>query len=47
VSWGKHRVSPGEVWLLGFNDRRSWDSRYFGPIRLRNVCGRLEPIFTW
>ena len=47
VSWGKHRVSPGEVWLLGFNDRRSWDSRYFGPIPLGNVRGRLEPILTW
>jgi len=47
VSWGKHRVSPGEVWLLGLNDRRSWDSRYFGPIPLANVRGRLEPIFTW
>jgi conjugative transfer signal peptidase TraF len=47
VSWGKHRVSPGEVWLLGLNDRRSWDSRYFGPIPLANVRGRLEPIFSW
>ena len=47
VSWGKHRVWPSEVWLLGFNDRRSWDSRYFGPIPLANVRGRLEPIFTW
>ena len=47
VSWGKHRVLAGEVWLLGFNDRRSWDSRYFGPIPLGNVRGRLEPLFTW
>ena len=47
VPWGRRQVAPGEVWLLGFNNRRSWDSRYFGPIPLGNVRGRLEPIFTW
>ena len=45
--WGTHRVPTGEVWLFGFNDRRSWDSRYFGPIPLSNVRGQLEPICTW
>jgi conjugative transfer signal peptidase TraF len=47
VSFGKYRVSPDQVWLFGFNDRRSWDSRYFGPIPLANVRGRIEPILTW
>jgi len=47
ASWGKHRVAADQIWLFGFNDRRSWDSRYFGPAPLRNVRGRLEPIFTW
>jgi type IV secretory pathway protease TraF len=27
--FGRRRVRAGELWLLGFNDRRSWDSRYF------------------
>jgi len=47
VPWGKYRVGANQVWLFGFHDRRSWDSRYFGPIPLANVRGKLEPIFTW
>ena len=47
VAWGSHRVGPGQVWLFGFNDRRSWDSRYFGPIPLANVRGEIEPVVTW
>jgi len=47
VEWGKRQVAMNEVWLFGFNDRRSWDSRYFGPIPLANVRGKLEPVLTW
>ncbi len=47
VAWGKRRVAAGEVWLFGFNDRRSWDSRYFGPVPLANLRGELKPIVTW
>ena len=47
VAWGSHRVAAGQVWLFGFNDRRSWDSRYFGPIPLANVSGEIEPVVTW
>jgi conjugative transfer signal peptidase TraF len=47
VVWGKHRVGPNEVWLFGFNDRRSWDSRYFGPVPIANVHGKLKPVVTW
>ncbi len=39
--------AAGQVWLFGFNDRRSWDSRYFGPIPLANVRGEIEPVVTW
>jgi len=45
--WGKHLVAANELWLFGFNDRRSWDSRYFGSIPLSNVRGKLEPVLTW
>ena len=44
---GKYRVAANQVWLFGFNDRRSWDSRYFGPIPLANLRGKLQPIVTW
>ncbi|HUY39580.1 MAG TPA: conjugative transfer signal peptidase TraF [Candidatus Binataceae bacterium] len=47
VAWGKRQVVMNEVWLFGFNDRRSWDSRYFGPIPIANLRGKLEPVLTW
>jgi conjugative transfer signal peptidase TraF len=47
VAWGKRTVAANQVWLFGFNDRRSWDSRYFGPIPAANLRGRLEPVLTW
>jgi conjugative transfer signal peptidase TraF len=47
VSWGVRRVKAGEVWLFGFNDPRSWDSRYFGPVPITTIRGSLKPIFTW
>ena len=47
VVWGEHRVAPEEVWLFGLNNRRSWDSRYFGPIPLRAIRGVAEPLWTW
>jgi len=47
VAWGRRVVAANEVWLFGFNDRRSWDSRYFGPVPLANVRGKLAPVLTW
>ena len=47
VAWGKRQVAMNEVWLFGFNDRRSWDSRYFGPVHIANLRGKLEPVLTW
>jgi len=47
VAWGTREVAANEVWLFGFNDRRSWDSRYFGPVPLANVRGKLAPVLTW
>ena len=45
--FGRRRVRASEAWLFCFNDRRSWDSRYFGASPVGIVRGRLEPIFTW
>ena len=47
VSWGKRLVAGDQVWLLGLNNRRSWDSRYFGPVPLEAVRGVVEPVLTW
>jgi len=46
VPWGRHRVAPGQVWLLGPGDPRSWDSRYFGPLRLADIRATLAPVLT-
>ncbi len=45
--WGTRRVGAGEVWLFGFNDARSWDGRYFGPVSAANLRGVLRPVLTW
>ena len=45
--WGVRRVGAGEVWLFGFNDARSWDARYFGPVPAAGVRGVLRPVVTW
>jgi conjugative transfer signal peptidase TraF len=47
MAWGIHRVGAGEVWLIGFNDARSWDARYFGAVPLAGVRGVLRPVLTW
>jgi conjugative transfer signal peptidase TraF len=47
VPWGRRLVAPGEVWLFGFNNVRSWDARYFGPVPLSEVRAALKPVLTW
>ncbi len=47
VPWGRRRVGAGETWLFGFNDARSWDARYFGPVPIAGVRGVLRPVVTW
>lgn len=44
---GARRVAAGQLWLFGFNNRRSWDARYFGPVPAMNVRGVLQPVVTW
>ncbi len=47
VPWGYAASRSAEVWLFGFNDPRSWDARYFGPVPLADVRGVLKPVLTW
>jgi conjugative transfer signal peptidase TraF len=47
VGWGKRQVGADEVWLFGFNNRRSWDSRYFGPVPSQALRGAVQPVLTW
>ena len=43
--WGRTVVASGEVWLMGIETTRSWDSRYFGPVPLDHVRA-VRPVLT-
>lgn len=43
---GTYPVRSGQVWLLSGHDRRSFDSRYFGPVSAANVQGVARPIWV-
>ena len=48
VAWppGSYRVSAGTIWVASSYNSRSFDSRYFGPIRISDVKNRLRPFWT-
>jgi len=46
VPLGYRKVPDGEAWVLGIHRERSWDSRYFGPIPIESIVGRVEPLFV-
>ncbi|RDS85030.1 S26 family signal peptidase [Dyella monticola] len=39
------RLRPGELFLLGTTNPASFDSRYFGPVRVSAVLGIAHPIW--
>ncbi len=43
---GSYPVAPGEIWLLSGHNRRSFDSRYFGPVPVANVQGIAQPVWV-
>ena len=40
-------VPEGHVLLLSDFYAGSFDSRYFGPLELRQIIGRAQPLLTW
>jgi conjugative transfer signal peptidase TraF len=44
---GEYRVPAGSVWLFGFNDPRSFDSRYYGPLPISAIRSVAVPLVTW
>lgn len=48
VAWpaGRYDVRPGTIWVASSYNRRSFDSRYFGPVSLAAVRDRVRPLIT-
>jgi type IV secretory pathway protease TraF len=44
---GVHVVRAGHMWVVATDSRRSFDSRYFGPLPQENVLSVVRPLLTW
>ena len=44
--FGRYRVAPNTFWVASSYNSRSFDSRYFGPIRKTEIKHHLRPIWT-
>lgn len=47
VAAGIYVVRAGDIWLVAPDHRRSFDSRYFGPVPTGNVRSTLRPVMVW
>ena len=43
---GRYVAEPGTVWIVSSYSRFSFDSRYFGPIEVRQIRAALRPLWT-
>ena len=43
---GHRLVADGEVWVLGSERSRSWDSRYFGAVPVESIVASAKPVLT-
>ncbi|MHB8432889.1 MAG: S26 family signal peptidase [Candidatus Tyrphobacter sp.] len=46
--WGgiDHRLPAGQFWLYAPN-KRSWDSRYWGPVSVSAIVSEAVPLFVF
>ena len=42
---GRYVGRAGEIWLVSTYNRRSWDSRYYGPVRITDLESAVRPIW--
>ncbi|BCT69509.1 S26 family signal peptidase [Nitrosospira sp. NRS527] len=43
---GEYLVQPGQIWIFSSYSKRSFDSRYFGPVDSNAVRGEATPLLT-
>ncbi|WP_059040485.1 S26 family signal peptidase, partial [Paenibacillus rubinfantis] len=43
---GTYTVQPGELWVISSYSAGSFDSRYFGPVAVKNLRGRAAPVLV-
>ena len=43
--FGVYRVQPNTYWVASSYDNRSFDSRYYGPIRAADIRAHLHPLW--
>lgn len=46
VPVGTYEVAAGQAWVLSGHDSRSFDSRYFGPVSVKQLIGAAYPVWT-
>ncbi len=44
--FGTYKVQAGYVWVISSYNRRSFDSRYFGPLSVKSIRDHVRPVFT-
>jgi conjugative transfer signal peptidase TraF len=44
---GTYRVPAGEIWLVSPHNRRSFDSRYFGPVPASLIRSTVRPVWVF
>jgi conjugative transfer signal peptidase TraF len=44
--FGRYVVAPSTVWVASSYNRRSFDSRYFGPVEASQVREHVRPLLT-
>jgi conjugative transfer signal peptidase TraF len=44
--FGKYVVAPGTLWVASSYNSRSFDSRYFGPVKASLVLEHVRPLLT-
>lgn len=43
---GKYVVNPGEVWIFSSYNSKSFDSRYFGPVKIKDIQSQAFPLMV-